>query len=453
MIRLSIAFAPVTHLPRRLRGLPSRTVASRDHHVHTDSPVNFDHADTAFPPRTPGCDRYRSRPRIDRRLSRWPRRRRRRLGRRTGREAYPAFVRDAIGRFDESVPDSSIADTGTVGAVSAARVADGSVEDPAAYVTAGRATGSFGADTIGSALDDAGLDTAGSDGGLTYYADDRRTVGVSGNELVYGDAAGGPDPRAAAVAMRDAAETDGSTYYASRAEASRLLTRLAGADAVAGAVGSDPLGGYLSNGVAAPLQPAADGLRAIGFGATYDAATVTAQYVGLYPDGAPSRSDVTDVVDAVGGAIGATDLRSVATIAVEGDVVTVEFPIAYEDLAPTEDQRFAVLFPGLAVATTFVLEIGEERTAMPQANFEFEFEYDPDRVTIGHRGGDTISADELTIRVDGRPADTQFADRYDIVAAGDDVIVAASTGETVRIVWSDPDSDRTSVLARYDAAE
>jgi FlaG/FlaF family flagellin (archaellin) len=55
-----------------------------------------------------------------------------------------------------------------------------------------------------------------------------------------------------------------------------------------------------------------------------------------------------------------------------------------------------------AVIGTFVLGLGENVESAPQASFDFSYEDGtPGTVTIEHRGGDTVSANNVEVRVNG----------------------------------------------------
>ena len=92
-----------------------------------------------------------------------------------------------------------------------------------------------------------------------------------------------------------------------------------------------------------------------------------------------------------------------------------------------------------AVVGTVVLAMGNEPVSTPQATFSFEYDEANDDVLITHEGGDSIAFDELN--VDGA-GDTWTAGQ---------TITADVAGEDVfRIVWEDPNSDSTSVIASYE---
>jgi len=160
-----------------------------------------------------------------------------------------------------------------------------------------------------------------------------------------------------------------------------------------------------------------------------------------------------------------------------------------------------------AVIGTFVLGLGDQiQSTTPQASFGFDTgtysgengtEYTS--VTITHESGDTISASDLTVSVDGAQAytvddstdphtvegtfsgDVSAGSSITIVAASDntDITVGDSTytdddgagtlgidtdggnvanvnevslssGQTVRVIYDSPDSDNTATLSKFE---
>jgi flagellin-like protein len=139
-----------------------------------------------------------------------------------------------------------------------------------------------------------------------------------------------------------------------------------------------------------------------------------------------------------------------------------------------------------AVIGTFVLGLGDQVSeSAPQAQFTFDYDGD-DQINITHDGGDAIEADDLNITsavpigLDGNGDGTynDSASPSDAVSSGDptsanlvdtnafssgDTINAGTTirvgtdsgssfsGETVRVVWSSPNSDKTATIGQFEA--
>ncbi|NLV05397.1 type IV pilin [Haloarcula rubripromontorii] len=106
-----------------------------------------------------------------------------------------------------------------------------------------------------------------------------------------------------------------------------------------------------------------------------------------------------------------------------------------------------------AVIASFVLGIssgGGDVAVAPQASFSFEYEQTTDDVVavVTHDGGDTISAEQLTIEVtDG--ATVEWDDDDGEVTVGDQSSVSVEGGAEVSLVWHG--DDQTTVLARSTA--
>jgi flagellin-like protein len=132
-----------------------------------------------------------------------------------------------------------------------------------------------------------------------------------------------------------------------------------------------------------------------------------------------------------------------------------------------------------AVIGTFVLGLGDQVSeSAPQAQFTFDYD-GSDKVNFTHDGGDAIDADDLNVST-GVPVgitnvagnayngtsgaagteatsvnlvDAAFASG-DTVSAGTTVYVQGTSslsGETVRIVWSSPNSDKTATIGQFEA--
>jgi flagellin-like protein len=128
-----------------------------------------------------------------------------------------------------------------------------------------------------------------------------------------------------------------------------------------------------------------------------------------------------------------------------------------------------------AVIGTFVLGLGDQVSeSAPQAQFTFEYD-GADHINITHDGGDAIEAGNINITssVDLKVGDTGDGNYNPSTAAGsvnlgdtsefnaDDTISAGDTiyvlgnsdfaGNTVRVVWSSPNSDKTATIGQFEA--
>jgi len=130
-----------------------------------------------------------------------------------------------------------------------------------------------------------------------------------------------------------------------------------------------------------------------------------------------------------------------------------------------------------AVIGTFVLGLGDQLQATtPQASFGFDTEYDKHDVVITHESGDTIGANNLEVVAtenfnnvndtgtasDIGTADTSFTWNTitgdDDVSAGSSATISAESGQdfagdTVRVVFSNPDSDSSSTLGKFEVPD
>ncbi len=121
-----------------------------------------------------------------------------------------------------------------------------------------------------------------------------------------------------------------------------------------------------------------------------------------------------------------------------------------------------------AVIGAFVLGLGDQvSNNAPQASFEFDFT-NSSNATITHGGGDDIEASSIEVSVGGSTAysdggpngtpgdfntDTGWADTistgdslevWDISADGD------GSGNTIRVVWSNPSGGSSNTIAERD---
>ena len=102
-----------------------------------------------------------------------------------------------------------------------------------------------------------------------------------------------------------------------------------------------------------------------------------------------------------------------------------------------------------AVIGSFVIGLGSGQDPAPQAKFDFD--YDGTDVQITHDGGDTIDGDDLRV-VGSSSGDIGTVQSIEL-SAGDALfdptatLPAFDSGETIRVVYEDPNSDKTATLA------
>lgn len=97
-----------------------------------------------------------------------------------------------------------------------------------------------------------------------------------------------------------------------------------------------------------------------------------------------------------------------------------------------------------AVIGSVVLGLGSGANNAPQASFSFE-QANTSAVNVTHDGGDTLGED-VTIKASGGD-ETSITSEW---TAGGVRTVNATDGETVRVIWEDPENDKTQVLATYE---
>lgn len=121
-----------------------------------------------------------------------------------------------------------------------------------------------------------------------------------------------------------------------------------------------------------------------------------------------------------------------------------------------------------AVIGTFVLGLGDQVSDnAPQASFSFDFSANSDFdgetgtpgsgdiVNITHEGGETIENSTLDVSGDG--TDTlqyQSGGWGSSVSAGDQITLSGvNAGETIRVIWTNPNGGSTNTIARSTAPQ
>ena len=113
-----------------------------------------------------------------------------------------------------------------------------------------------------------------------------------------------------------------------------------------------------------------------------------------------------------------------------------------------------------AVIGTFVLGLGDQVSeSAPQASFSFDFT--ADNVTITHEGGESLDPNNIGITGsesgDLTATGTGFSDP---ISAGDSATFDDSggggtiqSGETIRVIWTNPAGGGTNTIARATAPQ
>ncbi|AXG07888.1 type IV pilin [Haloplanus rubicundus] len=120
-----------------------------------------------------------------------------------------------------------------------------------------------------------------------------------------------------------------------------------------------------------------------------------------------------------------------------------------------------------AVIGTFVLGLGDQVSDnAPQASFSFDFNDggdgfngDPDDiVNITHEGGETVENSTLGVNGDDSgltyvAGDSNWGDDG-VVSAGDRISHnGVDSGETIRVIWTNPNGGSTNTIARATAPQ
>lgn len=117
-----------------------------------------------------------------------------------------------------------------------------------------------------------------------------------------------------------------------------------------------------------------------------------------------------------------------------------------------------------AVVGGYVLNEGDQiPDNVPQASFSYDYD-DTENVTITHTSGDSIDNGTIEILIDGEEAypDPAASTSIDTVAGWDGTIESSDSvelynasgdaiadgGETVRIVWNDPDEGTSTTIGQ-----
>lgn len=110
-----------------------------------------------------------------------------------------------------------------------------------------------------------------------------------------------------------------------------------------------------------------------------------------------------------------------------------------------------VILAGVVGFIVLGVDTGGPDTPSAQLQFE-QSSTSPFTVNMTHEGGDRIEADNVEVVVDGDATAEDPANwTADNMTAGNTETVAtnAESDDVIRIVWNDPNSDKTSLLGEY----
>ncbi|PSQ38567.1 hypothetical protein BRD13_06070 [Halobacteriales archaeon SW_5_70_135] len=300
------------------------------------------------------------------------------------------------------------------------------------------------------------------------------TVAVGGTARV--DATGEDATRATLSTLSSGGGRGG--YYRESDVASRLIDETGTATAVFGAE-IDAERNAPDSFEAVPggeaIEAVVTGLQGVGSAMTLGEETVSRNVVGAYAEGeTPRRSDVRTLLDLArqgvasraGSDVDVEKLQALVDdieVEIDEDARTVVAGVSRETDALFDDEDVTpaglpggpevalLLVPGVVLVGTFGLGFddggGRDDSDPPTPQVAFDFGYDADagEMTVTHTGGDTLeraNTERLVVRSGSRPPVPWELP----VSAGDSVTVAAGSGDSVSVVWTAPDGDRTAVL-------
>jgi len=103
-----------------------------------------------------------------------------------------------------------------------------------------------------------------------------------------------------------------------------------------------------------------------------------------------------------------------------------------------------------AVIASFVLGLGDSQQQTPTASFDFEYDSSGTAsVTITHDGGDTLDEDRVSIE-GASSVTSSFPSSISSGSSATAEVDGLSSGDTVRVVWTDADEETSSTLATWD---
>ncbi|ACV11809.1 Protein of unknown function DUF1628 [Halorhabdus utahensis DSM 12940] len=104
-----------------------------------------------------------------------------------------------------------------------------------------------------------------------------------------------------------------------------------------------------------------------------------------------------------------------------------------------------------AVIATFVMNMGPTETTMPNAQWNFD-EDSSGNVVIEHNGGGEVDPSNIQIKHDGGTtagtASSAFGSTE--ITAGTKTSALSHGGNEVQIIWENPDSGETQIMASWE---
>lgn len=102
-----------------------------------------------------------------------------------------------------------------------------------------------------------------------------------------------------------------------------------------------------------------------------------------------------------------------------------------------------------AVVGGVVLGLGSEPADSPDVSFNFKNK--TSAVEATHTGGDAIPTSAISVQVEGSTSGTvpSVGDEWETGEGGDVTTTGAMPDDVIRIVWNDPNSDKSAILGKY----
>lgn len=132
-------------------------------------------------------------------------------------------------------------------------------------------------------------------------------------------------------------------------------------------------------------------------------------------------------------------------ILVDGESAPFQFDDDHETLTPRTEIELGEVPIGSRVTVEWLepdepIEI-ETHLVRPRIDLRMAYDDADGTVTVEHRDGDAVDADDLELRIDGEPAAVQPADEYDTFESADVLTVDVEPFRSVGLVWIGADGD------------
>jgi hypothetical protein len=102
-----------------------------------------------------------------------------------------------------------------------------------------------------------------------------------------------------------------------------------------------------------------------------------------------------------------------------------------------------------------VLGLGDQVSDnAPQASFSFDFNDSNSSVTLTHEGGETLESSNIGVNGDNGTPDSANNFSGDTISAGNSSVYGSiDSGETIRVIWTNPNGGSTNTIARSTAPQ